>query len=294
MKKDEMIRASYNFLKEKAQNQESITVAELQNATGWTYLNTRTNISKRIKQFLTKNKKIDSFCVNAKILDVEYSDYAGLFKQADYLVHNYDEYNHPDLLVYELFMPLTCEDKLKKALEKLFYKDTVKQKIKIIGIRQLKEIFHPKDSETNDEYIERICQLAGNKFGGYSISHVSGRFRAFDIMSKTEAAKISEEIDSEYLIDETTAIVKFIFPIQATEILVENQKNGLPLQIQMDFPEIVKTVNDSVEDEIKQIEWLFRNLFISTILNTVGQEQIWVLQSGKRSQLTRFVAVGRE
>lgn len=293
MKKDEMIRASFDFLREKANKGEGITATELAERTGWTQLNARTNISKRIRPFLEEDRKHSGhFKVKANILDIDYTNYASLFKQADVLVRNYDERHHPDVVVYELFMPLTCEDKLKRALDKLFYKDSILQKLRALETKQIRNIFPPKPNETDNEYYGRVCSLAGNRFGGYSISHVNGRFRDFNLglLTKTEAAETEDAKDKDYLMDETTANVRFIFPIDATEELVEYQEDGLPLQMQMEFPDM----RESVNDEHKQIQWLFRNLFMTTILNTIGQEQIWVLESGKRSQLTRFVVSEKE
>lgn len=265
MKKDESIRLSYEFLK--ANSGKVISVSVLAEHTGWTLLNTRTNISKRIRQFLEDDKKQSGkYKVKANIHDTEYADYASLFKQADVLVHEYDEHHHPDVVVYELFMPLTCEDKLKRALDRLFYKDTILLKLQSLEEKQVREVFKPKEGESDNVYFERVCKLAGNRFGGYSISHVTGRFRAYDLMSKKEAWNSSEERNSDYLMDETTAIVRFIFPINATEELVEYQEDGLPLQMQMKFPDLQKNING----EMKQIQWLFRNLFMTAILNTVG------------------------
>lgn len=289
MRKDKMIQLSYDLLKEKSGK--TITVTELAEHTGWTLTNARTNISKRIKQFVDEDKKRKGiFKVKPNIIDTNYSDYSSLFKQADVLVRDYDEHYHPDVVVYELFMPLTCEDKLKRALDNLFYKDKIYQKLQILEEKQLREIFKPKEAETKNMYLDRICQIAGSRFGGYSISHVSGRFRCFKLMSKSDAWQASEEKNTEYLMDETTAIVKFIIPLSTTEELVEDQIDGLPLQMQMELHDM----EESVENELKQIQWLFRNLFMTIILNTVGQEEIWVLESGKRSQLTRFVDPNKE
>ena len=287
MKKDEMIRASFEFLREKANKGEKITASELAESTGWTQSNARTNISKRLKQFLDEDKKRPGHYKVKAIQDIDYVGYASLFKQADVLVRDYDERHHPDVVVNELFMPLTCENKLKRALDKLFYKDSILRKLKALEAKQIRNIFHPKPNETDEKYFSRVCTLAGNQFGGYSISHVSGRFRDFKLglLTKTEAAEAEETKDKDYLMDETTAIVRFIFPIGATEELVEYQEDGLPLQMQLEFLEM----RESVDDEHKQIQWLFRNLFMATILHIIDQDQIWVLESGRRSQLTRFV-----
>jgi hypothetical protein len=54
----------------------------------------------------------------------------------------------------------------------------------------------------------------------------SGRFRTLNLMTMTEAARVEENGDR-YLIDETTAIVRFIFPC--------GQPQKLPLGLAQDF-----------------------------------------------------------
>ncbi len=51
MAKDDMIRKSFDFLRNKAESGEVVTLDELASATGWKPKNTKTNISKRLKQF---------------------------------------------------------------------------------------------------------------------------------------------------------------------------------------------------------------------------------------------------
>lgn len=84
---------------------------------------------------------------------------------------------------------------------------------------------------------------------GYSISHVGGRFRAGKIASLAGAAKVQLG-GGRYLIDETTAIVRFIFPCK-------NRK------------------------EAETVEWFFRFLFVESILQVVnGEDEIWMVESG--------------
>jgi hypothetical protein len=278
MEKDKMIPASYDFLRQKAQNNQDFEFRELEAVSGWTEINTRTNISKRLKQFLIEVTK-DNYHVKKNILDVAYSEYYRLFTQSNIIVPQYNEHQHPDVVVFELFLPLTCEDKLRKALDKLFYKDTVYERLQSIGLKGLQEEFRREVNETENKYLERICQFFSDKFGGYSISHVSGRFRSKEILERKKAREL-EDRGEDYLIDETTAIVRFIIPIQATEVVI---KESPDTQLELNFSYL------TVDEELARIEWLFRNLLIDIILHTVGQNQIWILESGKRQMLYRFV-----
>ncbi|KAF0108670.1 MAG: hypothetical protein FD146_556 [Anaerolineaceae bacterium] len=283
MEKDKMIPASYNFLRQKAQSNQDFEFRELKAASGWTEENTRTNISKRLRQFLEEVSK-DNYHVKKNILDVVYSEYYRLFKQSNIIVPQYNEHQHPDVVIFELFLPLTCEDKLRKALDKLFFKDTVLKRLQSIGMKELQEGFRKEDNETESGYLEGICKFFSDKFGGYSISHVSGRFRSKDLLERKKAREL-EDHDEDYLIDETTAIVRFVIPIQATEIVIR-ENSDIQLELNFSCP--------TVDEELTGIEWLFRNLLIAAILHTVDQNQIWILESGKRYQLYRFVDKNKE
>ena len=67
-----------------------------------------------------------------------------------------------------------------------------------------------------------------------------------------DAAKL-EERGGRYLIDETTAIVRFIFPCDGDE---------------------------------ETIRWFFNTLFVESIIQVVaGEEQIWMVESGMENRL---------
>ena len=106
---------------------------------------------------------------------------------------------------------------------------------------------------TEDQVLEKALELIDQKFGGYSIYHVDGRFRADDLMTREEAMA-SQITGQRYLVDETTAVVRFIFPCQ--------------------------------QSEADTIRFLFRKLFMNPITDQVsGEDQIWVVESGSRSQV---------
>src|SRR2546422_547825 len=79
-------------------------------------------------------------------------------------------------------------------------------------------------------------------FVGYSITHVDGRFRSDTLLTQDEAAAL-EKKGERYLIDETTAVTRFIFPFK-------------------------------IEPELAIIKYLFQILFIRSIIQLVnGEEQ---------------------
>jgi hypothetical protein len=121
---------------------------------------------------------------------------------SDYVRSEYDK-----VLVFEFFMPLTNEAALRTTLDALFFKDTVVAKLKSVDQTELRTHFPAEYGETQVEYLDRVCSWVSDTFVGYSISHVSGRFKLEQLATHLEAAKMRR-----YLADETTAVTRFIFP----------------------------------------------------------------------------------
>jgi len=154
--------------------------------------------------------------------------------------------------VYEFYMPLTHESALRMTLDSLFYKDAILPRLRRIGIEPLKKSFEWLMTDDEDSYLERVSKFFEGKFGGYSIYHVDGRFRAAKLCTQDEAAEISKT--GRYLVDETTAVSRFIFPC----------KKG----------------------EADKVRFLFKELFINAITEQVsGEDEIWVVESGLRNQV---------
>ena len=119
-------------------------------------------------------------------------------------------FNH--VVTYEFLLPLTKEDKLRAALDELFYRDTLEQRTREIAASPASAEAVPLgEGETDDAYVSHVVGLIAGLIGGYSVSHVSGRFRAGAIASREDAARMLVE-RKRYLVDETTAVVRFIIP----------------------------------------------------------------------------------
>ena len=144
------------------------------------------------------------------------------------------------------------------TLDSLFYKDRVLARLKTIGIPKLGAKFAKADFVSDDDYFKWILDFIKDRFIGYSIYHVDGRFRSDTLLTQDQAATLQKK-GERYLIDETTAVTRFIFPYQ----------------------------ND---EELGRIKFLFQVLFIRSIIQLVnGEEQIWMVESGTAgSQLHRW------
>ena len=85
----------------------------------------------------------------------------------------------------------------------------------------------------------------------------------------------------DYLIDETTAIVRFIFPVGFP---VKNNNIFGAEQFQENLDDSIE--NEEIITESIRIRFLFKNLFVRKILDLVkGEDEIWMLESGIRNQL---------
>jgi hypothetical protein len=150
-------------------------------------------------------------------------------------------------------MPLTNEEHLRMTLDSLFYKDRVLARLRTIGVTQLAQKFLRAEELTDEQYFDEILNFIKNRFVGYSISHVDGRFRSDTLLTQDQAGALQKK-GERYLVDETTAVTRFIFPYQ-------NNK------------------------ELAKVKYVFEILFIRSIIQLVnGEEQIWMVESGSAGQ----------
>ena len=278
MRNEVKIRKAYDYLQDKAQSGLSFTANDLSVAIGWTLGTTNIYLSKKFSEVVKRSGS--TLTAERRILEVSYDAFNKLFWQKNTLFAEYKHWVHPDVTTYEFFLPLSCEDILRASLDRLFFKDTVIKRLQQIGIDNLHANFQQSAHESETEYLNRVAEFAGNKFGGYSVSHVSGRFRAANLMTREEAGDY-EKNDGSYIIDETTAVVRFIFPHQATARVIGDAT--------------LELTDTDVEDEIAKTEWLFSNLFVYAVTQaTTNQDEIWLLETGKNQRLFRYVSEDRD
>jgi len=158
------------------------------------------------------------------------------------------------VLIYEFLMPLTHETELRTTLDNLFYEDTLLRKLRAIPEEDLESRFPRSSDLTDQSYLNQILDFVGTHFVGYSISHVDGRFRAVGILPYDKVAALLKT-ERRYLIDETTAVTRFIFPY-------------------------------NTDTEFDQVRFLFHELFVkSMILLAKGEQQVWMLESGPEQRV---------
>jgi len=275
---DEQKRA-FQFLSEKFCTQKTFNKEEFRHATGWEPVTFNTYWSKQFKTLLRKDQT-DSYRVSEVFRRfITWEKFQTHVTQNRSVATDYTTLSYENVILFEFFMPLTNEGYLRTVLDSLFYKDSIISRIKTISKKKLHSRFERIKNENNKDYFERICQWLSNRFSGYSISHVSGRFRADELKSMHDVYKNNQE-RSRYIIDETTAIVRFIFPCGQKE---PNQF----LSSSNYFEELAfGTESENAEEEADLIRWFFFNLFVQSVVEVVnGEDEIWMLESGMKNKL---------
>jgi hypothetical protein len=190
---------------------------------------------------------------------------------------DYSTLTFDNVIIYEFFMPLTNEEQLRTSLDALFFRDTILARLKALGVQKLSQQFPRNPKEPTDAYFDRALVWISNTFGGYSISHVSGRFKAGGIMTIAQSAQVQED-GGRYLIDETTAIARFVFPVGTPA------KQTPPLTSDHFFDAFVQhpASSPATEAEATRIRWFFGVLFVQSIVQVInGEAEIWMLESGE-------------
>ncbi len=283
IKRENNIQKAYEFLLEKYKFKEKFTKEMFRTSTGWGKKIFNTYFSKIFKNIV---KKVDDkhYLVTETFRKVSsWRKFEAFFSKVQLIPANFSTLWYKSVMIYEFFLPLSNETDLKSALQSLFYKDTVVQRLKMFDIEDIKKFFPMNSKESISEYYERIFGWISKKFSGYSIGHYQGRFKIDELKTYQEVADLqSREI--KYLIDETTAIVKFIFPCGEPLKQLKNESYSV-------FLDKIDTYEDTedIKEEIRRIRYFFYVLFIDNILQVIsGEDEIWMLESGLTHRLHIF------
>ena len=241
-------------------------------ATGWRESTVKTYISKQYRDFLKKDPD-GRYGVRPEFKRLSEANFLQLTTQKRRVFSSYIRAKYPQIVAYEFLLPLTREDRLRKALDDLFYEDTIRQRISEIGLPQITGWIEQENGESEEDYIRRVCEIVSEKFTGYSISHVSGRFRAAPLQTREQVAKMLVA-DQRYVIDETTASVRFIIPVGSTKTTQLCDTGGTSLD---------GDTSAQVTEEISLIHNLFFSLFVEAVVQMVmGEDEIWLLEETGR------------
>ncbi len=278
MGKVETVVLGFEFLRKHAFAQDTFTVSEMVEATGWKRSSVKTYISKQWKGLLSSTGKGESkiYRVRREFLRITKEEFLSVATQKRLVVPQYQRAKHEVVIQFEFLLPLSKEEQLRRALDELFYADTLGTRILELGMQQLESVIERKENVSDGEYTTQILSVVADYFGGYSISHVQGRFRA-DVLTDIVGAAQGVIDRKRYLIDETTAVVRFIAPCKSTRQEFDSDFDSI-FQALAEYDKLNQSV---LVQEIILIRCLFFFFFVEAVVRTVkGEDEIWLIETG--------------
>lgn len=267
---------TFNFLVRHAKTEEPFSAQDFSTRSDLDAAEAETLLNERLQELVAHEG--DHYRAKPEILRVRRDDFKELLEEKKRLFSNYLLEVSPSILIYEFFMPLSREDRLREALDNLFYRDTIEQRIHEIGIVQI--CAGLKLAEDTDEQKVRqiVFDFIQSTIGGYSIYLVNGRYRADLLTSRAEVLQRPFGTGP-YIVDETTAIVRFILPVETEAAQFVHGKLLEPA-----------APSQHAKDRAEQIRWLFLNFFAEALIRVIPKEdEIWLLESGMRSAFYRWI-----
>jgi hypothetical protein len=276
MREKSNINRAFDFLIEHAQGRKSFSVEQFSAETEWSIAETQKNISNRLSDLIfTEGKK---YFAKPEILRVRLDDFKELLHQKKRLFTDYVLEVSSSILIYEFFMPLSREDRLREALDNLFYRDTIEQRIQEISISRIRNGLKLSSDYSENKIRRLVFDFMESTIGGYSIYMVNGRYRADALASREEV--IARPFGyGPYIVDETTAIVRFILPVETDAGKYEYGKILEPASMAI-----------GTKKRAELMSWLFLNFFAEALIRVVQKEdEIWLLESGMRSAFYKWI-----
>jgi Arc/MetJ family transcription regulator len=267
----------FGFLNACRTREYAFSEQELFAATQWSTASWKTYRSKQLKNVVSRRTD-GRFAVRAAFRRVPIQQFLANFTQARQLISEYERVVFGEVVEYEFLLPLSRENELQRTLDELFFADALEETARQIDVAVLQGMVARTHGETDDELRSRVCREVGSRFGGYSIVHVAGRFRSGELLSRSEASVLGAT-GFRYLIDETTAMVRFIVPLRASELGFTED----PRSVKQALNTLSNTrVADeqSLKAEVDLVRSLFFLFFVEAVVETVrGEEEIWLLET---------------
>ncbi len=265
MKKHERQQAAYEFLRASGSSGE-FKLNALVRATGWTSSTARTHIVKHYGDWVLELEN-DLFKVLPEFQRVTLEQFLKHCSQVRRVYTDYRVSEYGAISVFEFLLPMSRETQLRSMLDGLFFADTLRQRFEELDETRLESLL-PRGRESNEAYRSRWINQVSDWFGGYSISLVNGRFRAASLRTRKEAVEHQIETGRPYLIDETTASVRFIVPIPASKTVA-----GKPGTLDLDQSK------GAILTDAKRIRDVFFAIFVEAVIRIVnGEDVIWLLE----------------
>ena len=263
-------RAALRFLRLRAQDEGSFSAADIEKVAGWASGSFATYKTKHLKEYIESVGK-GKYTIKPHFRRLTDEDFQNIVSQTRKTVARFVRTVFDAVLKYEFLLPLTNERKLRSALDDLFYRDHLLQRAKEIGEATLATILTRSPGEASDAYVDRVVLKVSSLLGGYSIGHVNGRFRAGDLKTLEDAAH-TLAARGRYLVDETTAVLRFLLPLAGSK-----RSHGS----HFDVTKQASIDSATFAAEVDVARRLFIAFFVeSVILDIHGEDEIWFLESG--------------
>lgn len=275
MKGSETQKKMYSLLREYANSQAILPYDEIERVTGWSKSTfERTYYSKMYSDFM--EKQANGYRVRPHFSRISRDEFLAHVTQSRKFFEKYSKIEYSRIIIYEFLLPLTKEDKLRRSLDELFFKDTLEQRYSEIAPSVLEGAIPRESGETDESYKNRVLQFISEYISGYSISTVNGRFRATELKTRQEAVKTQESEGIQYIQDETTASVQFIIPCPSSRKDINYRNTGIE--------------SDSAwEEDIRLVRTLFFEFFVEAIIKTIrGEDKIWLIETSNVRRLYVF------
>ena len=273
MKKHERQEAAYDFLRDCGANGE-FKLSALVKATGWTDSTAYTHIRKHYQDWVVILGE-DKFKVLPEFLRVSKEQFLRHCSQIRRVYTDYVVSEYSALSIFEFLLPMSRETQLRATLDGLFYADTLRQRLHELADDRLEAMLPRQPKEPIEAYRGRVIAQISDWFGGYSISLVNGRFRAASLRSRKEAVEHQAETGRPYLIDETTASVRFIVPIPASR-----RKPGEVGNLEL------SQSKGAIEADARRVRDVFFAIFVEAVIRIVnGEDVIWLLEDSPLGKL---------
>lgn len=279
MKKHERQEAAYDFFRECGSNGE-FRLAALVKATGWTESTAQTHIRKHYGDWVVTLGD-DRFKVLPEFLRITKEQFLKHCSQirrvyTDYLISGYSA-----LSVFEFLLPMSRETQLRSTMDGLFYEDALRQRLDELGNSRLEAMLPRESKESSEAHRARLLAQVSDWFGGYSISLINGRFRAASLRTRKEAVEHQAETGRPYLIDETTASVRFIVPIPASRVSPEMAGT-------LDFSQS----SAAIAADAKRIRDFFFAIFVEAVIRIVnGEDVIWLIEDSPLGKNASYLGI---
>ncbi len=277
----ERVRRAYAVLRSLADTGEAVSDADFAQSAGWKQNTVKSYRGKKWRDWIEKDSPYTWRVSQSFKTVTEEAFLRHQTQRTDFYASYRSRSIHHHVLRYEFLLPLTKEHELKKALDDLFYRDTLEERIREVGPGSFSFQLPEGSGLAGKTETDAIIEFMTDHFTGYSISHVSGRFRSEALADRAQVGDMLVK-GHRYLVDETTAVVQFIVPLQQSSNTYPDDQEFVDALAK----DSESSLSEAARVELAQVRRTFFLLFVEAVVRTVkGEDEVWLLESGPENRL---------